>query len=138
MAVLAYLDLGAPFTTPPLGHDPSSGGVSLQANFTIGSASAIPATSTAVQAPSVSAWVQTTLDDGLTWSDAANFTFGATSERVLETVHPLESVSTPMTLTDGTLAANSSTETVLGPSWRVKYVVTGSYPTGTTLRIDIV
>jgi hypothetical protein len=37
---------------------------------------------------------------------------------------------------DGTLAANTSKDGLIGPIWRVKYTIAGNYADGTTLRID--
>jgi len=133
MAELASIDIGPPFTTAPVDFVPSAGRINLQANFTVGTPAPVSTTGL-----SVTAWVQTTIDGGLTWIDATNFTFGAVSARLIMTVFPRDSVSVPLAATDGTLAANSAPETVLGPTWRVKYAVSGVYPAGTTLRIDAV
>jgi hypothetical protein len=39
--------------------------------------------------------------------------------------------------TDGTLAANTAKDGVLGALWRVKYTTVGTYAGGTTLNVDI-
>jgi hypothetical protein len=38
--------------------------------------------------------------------------------------------------TDGTLAANTSKDSLIGPIWRVKYTIAGNYADGTTSRVD--
>ena len=45
-------------------------------------------------------------------------------------------VSTEYTPTDGTLAPNTSKDGLVGPIWRVKYTVVGTYTEGTILRVD--
>jgi hypothetical protein len=38
--------------------------------------------------------------------------------------------------TDGTLAANTSKDGLIGPIWRVKYTIAGNYADGTTSRVN--
>lgn len=99
--------------------------IALQANLTYGSGGT-----------TISAWVQTSLDGGLTAIDVANFSFTTSSARVAMVVSALTTVATPQALTDGTLTANTAVGAPLGTHWRVKYTTTGTYAGSTTLRID--
>ena len=87
---------------------------------------------------SITAWVQTSLDGGLTASDVTNFAFTTASARVGAQVSALTAIGTPVALTDSTLASNSSAAAPIGPLWRVKYTSVGTYAGGTTLRVDAV
>lgn len=97
----------------------------VQANFTYGSGGA-----------TVNAYVQTTIDNGATWVDIAQFSFTTASARVLFNLNSQTSVTAQYTATDGTLTANTVKDGILGPLFRVKLVTTGTYA-GTTLRIDV-
>ncbi|MBT9173443.1 MAG: hypothetical protein DDT21_01844 [Syntrophomonadaceae bacterium] len=83
------------------------------------------------------AWVQTSLDDGTTWIDIAEFTFTtATATRVYSL--DITAVTTQYTPTEGTLTANTSRSGILGDKFRVKYTTTGTYAGSTTLTISSV
>lgn len=85
----------------------------------------------------ISAWAQTSLDEGLTWCDVANFSFTTSAARFIFNVSALTPKTTEVTPTDGSLTANTAIDGVLGPLWRVKYTSTGTYAGGTALRIDM-
>lgn len=99
----------------------------IQGNFTYGSGGT-----------TFSAWVQTSLDGGLTWTDVANFSGTTSSTRTIFNPSTIVGIIAPITPTDGTLTANTAIDGVLGNQWRVKYTTTGTYAGGTTLRIDLV
>lgn len=101
--------------------------VILQGNFTYGSGGT-----------SVDAWVQTSLDGGSTWEDVANFHFTTSSQRFIYNLNSGTSVTTEYTPTDGTLAANTSKDGIIGNLWRVKFTSVGTYAGGTTLRVDMI
>jgi hypothetical protein len=99
--------------------------MALQANFTYGSGGT-----------SANAWVQTSLDSGITWIDIANFSFATASLRKVINLNPALSVPS-FSPTDGTLAPPDSVKDgIFGNFWRVKYTTVGVYAGGTTLRID--
>ncbi len=83
----------------------------------------------------VDAWLQTTLDGGLTWIDIANWHF---TTAVGTTIYNL-AVTTALSITptDGALAANTVVDGVLGPQFRVKWATTGTYAGATSLAIDV-
>lgn len=83
------------------------------------------------------AWVQTSIDEGTSWTDVANFHFTTASARFLFNLSALTPKTTEYTPTDGTLAANTSIDGILGPLWRAKYTTTGTYAGGTILRVDV-
>lgn len=102
------------------------GNVLVQCNFTYGSGGT-----------TADAWVQTSADGGSTWVDAANCHFTTSSLRELYNLSALTAVTTAYTATDGTLAANTAKDGMIGPRWRVKYTTTGTYAASTTLQVDI-
>lgn len=101
--------------------------ITLQANFTWGSGGT-----------TADAYVQTSLDDGVTWCDIANFHFTTASLRKFFNLSALTAVTTQGTPSDGSLTANTAVDGVLGTQYAVKYVTTGTYAGGTTLRIDAI
>lgn len=86
---------------------------------------------------SADAWLQTTIDGGVTWTDVANFHFTTSSARFVYNLSSATPVTTEYTPTDGTLSANTAKDGVIGSMWRVKYTTVGTYAGGTTLRIDV-
>ena len=128
MQLLRPITIANAIATPAVGEVANIGfaphNLTLQATFTYGSGS------------TTDAYVQTTLDGGLTWMDIANFHFttsSATSVINLSAATPQTSQKTPG---DGTLTSNTAVDGVLGPRFRVKYKSSGTYAGGTTLRID--
>jgi hypothetical protein len=85
----------------------------------------------------VTAWVQTSLDGGGTWTDVACFQFLLASARLLFNLSALTAVTTQYTPTDGALAVNTAKDGLIGSMWRVKYTTTGTYAGNTTLEIDL-
>lgn len=87
---------------------------------------------------SAKAYVQTTLDGGVTWIDIMSFAFaGVTASKVSAVVYTT-ALAPAITPTDGTLADNTILSGLLGSQIRVKYVTTGTYAGGTTLALDAV
>ena len=86
----------------------------------------------------IDAWVQTSFDGAVTWTDVANFHWTTSGSRFLYNLSSLTAVATEYTPTDGTLAANTAKDGLLGTHWRVKYTTTGTYAGGTILRVDAV
>lgn len=86
---------------------------------------------------SADAWVQTSVD-GDDWVDVANFHFTTSTAKFLFNISALTPVTTEYTPTDGTLAANTCKDGVLGTLWRVKYTTVGTYAGGTVLRVDAI
>ena len=83
------------------------------------------------------AWVQTTLDGGVTWVDIANFAFTTTTaNRAYHlTAAAVTSIATP---TDGTLADNTSVNGLLGDRFRVKLTTTGTYTGASSFTIHAI
>ena len=99
--------------------------LTLQANFVYGSAGT-----------TVDAYVQMSLDNGVTWCDVANFHFTTASARKVFNLSSLTPVTTQATPSDGALASNTAVDGLFGPLLCVKYVTTGTYAGGTTLTVD--
>jgi hypothetical protein len=85
---------------------------------------------------SADAWVQTSVDGGNSWIDIANFHFTTASAKFFYNLSPNTVISTQYTPTDGTLAANTSKDGIVGTMFRVKYTTVGTYAGGTVMRID--
>lgn len=100
--------------------------VCVQANFTYGSGGT-----------TVDAYLQTSIDGGLTWIDIAQFHFTTASARFLYNLNSQTSVTTEYTPTDGTLAANTAKDGITGPLYQVKIASAGTYAGNTSLRIDV-
>lgn len=77
-------------------------------------------------------YVQTSLDQGSTWLDVAQAHFTTASATKVFNLSALTPVTPPVSPGDGTLAANTAQDGVIGPRWRTKTVVAGTYA-GTTL-----
>ena len=98
----------------------------VQANFTYGSGGT-----------TLNAYLQTSLDGGVTWIDIAQFSFATASARFVYNLSSLTPVTTEYTPTDGTLSSNTAKDGILGPLFQVKLASTGTYA-GSNLRIDVV
>jgi len=81
--------------------------------------------------------LQTSFDDGLTPVDICNFSFTTASLRALMNLSSLLVVSSPLIPTDGALAANTASGTLIGHLLRLKYSTTGTYAGGSALRVDV-
>jgi hypothetical protein len=109
----------AKFNAPPRS-------LAVQANFTYGSGGT-----------TVDAYLQTSLDGGVTWTDIAQFHFTTASARFVYNLNSQTPVTTEYTPTDGSLTANTAKDGILGPQVRAKYSSTGTYGGTTSLSIDI-
>lgn len=101
-------------------------GLSIQARLAYGSGGT-----------TITAWVQTSLDGGVTWNDVAAFGFTTASSTKVMNVNSQTPALTPITITDGTLANDTAKDGMVGPQWRVKYTTTGTYAGNTQLFIDV-
>lgn len=86
----------------------------------------------------VKAYVQTSLDGGVTWVDVACFAFALAAATRLHGVHIYTAPGVNVTPTDGALADNTVLNGYLGDRLRVKYVTTGTYTGATSLAITAV
>ncbi len=88
-------------------------------------------------ATTVDAYVQTTLNGGITWFDVANFHFTTASATKYQNVNGDTAVNASATLTAQTLTNDTSINGFLGDQLRVVITSVGTYGPGTQLRIDI-
>ena len=104
----------------------SAKSATIQCNFVYGSGGT-----------SADLWVQTSVDGGTTWTDIAECGFTTSSVRKLYNLSGLTPVTTVYPATDGTLAANTAKDGILGTWYRAKWTTVGTYA-GTTLTVDVV
>jgi hypothetical protein len=87
---------------------------------------------------SVDVYLQTSLDGGLTWIDIANFHFTTSPATAIYNLSAATPKTTAVTPTDGSLAANTSVDGILGAQFRAKLVSVGTYAGATTIAVDLV
>jgi hypothetical protein len=83
----------------------------------------------------VTAYVQSTTDDGATWFDVACFQFANTPGKKAFDLSNGTPVTTEATLTNGSLSANTCVDGIIGDRLRVLYGSTGTYSGSTQLTI---
>jgi hypothetical protein len=86
----------------------------------------------------IDVWVQTSIDGGSNWTDIANFHWTTAGGRFLFNLSSATPVTTQYTATDGTLAANTCKDGLLGNMYRAKFTTTGTYAANTAVRITVV
>ena len=84
------------------------------------------------------AFMQTSLDGGTVWQDVAQAAFTTASATKQFNVSGLTPKLTPATPGDGTLAADTAVDSVIGPMWRMKVVSVGVYGASTQVVARIV
>jgi hypothetical protein len=84
------------------------------------------------------AFVQTSLDQGVTWIDIMCFAFTTATASKVSAVSSDIALTAGTTPGDGTLADNTIVNGLLGDRFRVKYISTGTYTGATTLEVDYV
>jgi hypothetical protein len=83
---------------------------------------------------SLDAYLQTTVDNGETWIDIANWNFTTSSARVIHVIGMAYPQVEAYTALDGSIAANTIKDGILGSLLRVKLTTTGTYA-ATTIEI---
>ncbi|MCL6710221.1 hypothetical protein M8R20_24795 [Pseudomonas sp. R2.Fl] len=87
---------------------------------------------------SVDVYLQTSLDGGQSWIDIANFHFTTASGAAIFNLSALTPKTTAVTPTDGSLAANTCVDGILGAQFRTKIVSVGTYTGDSTIAVDLV
>jgi hypothetical protein len=87
---------------------------------------------------SVDAYVQTSIDGGATWVDIANFHFTTSTATKVAVIARNIALAAAITPTDGSLAANSKVDGLLGDRIRLKYSSSGTYGGWTYLAVSAV
>ena len=82
-------------------------------------------------------FLQTSVDNGSTWIDIAQFAHTTTSVTKISSVRPYIAVAANITPTDGSLADNTILDGLIGDRLRVKTVVVGSYAGTSTLDVNL-
>jgi hypothetical protein len=80
----------------------------------------------------VTAYLQTTFDQGNTWCDIAAIQFTTANGASVVNLSGMQPLTTPATPTDGSLTAGTVVDGPLGDQLRVKVISTGTY-TGQSL-----
>jgi hypothetical protein len=86
----------------------------------------------------VKAWVQTSLDNGVTWVDIMNFAFTTAAASKVSKTSLSAVLAAGVTPTDGTMADNTILDGLLGDRVRVKWTSTGTYAGATSLKVTAV
>jgi hypothetical protein len=85
------------------------------------------------------AYVQTSLDGGVTWMDIICFAFTTSALSKVSAVSAdvafAASAYVPIAPTDGSLTDNTSIQGIFGDRFRLKYVTTGIYSGATSLAV---
>jgi hypothetical protein len=102
--------------------------LTLQATFTFGSG----------VGTTCNCFAQTSIDGGSHWVDVASFSFGTASESYIFNLSSETPVTSQYTPTDGTLAANTCVDGILGNLFRCKFSTTGTYGGNTSLAVDAI
>lgn len=84
------------------------------------------------------AFIQTSLDGGVTWIDIMCFAFTTSAATKVSAVVATTALTAGITPTDGSLTDNTIVSGLLGDRVRVKYVTTGTYTGATSLEIDAI
>lgn len=84
---------------------------------------------------SADAYLQTSYDGGETWADIANFHTTAAATKLIN-LSSLTPVTTQVTPTDGSLAANTAVDGIIGDQLRVKYTSVGTWVAG-NLEVNV-
>lgn len=84
------------------------------------------------------AWVQSSVDAGVTWHDVACFKFLAASKRSMYNLSARTPVLVLATPGDGVLADDTALDGLLGDRLRVKWTSTGVYTGATRLFLNCV
>lgn len=85
----------------------------------------------------VDAYVQTSIDGSASWVDVVNFHFTVSASRAVVLVESV-ALAAAVTPVDGSLAANTLVNGLLGDRLRVVYASTGTYGGATSLTISAV
>lgn len=114
-------------TTPPLLAFYGANYLAVEAKFLYGAGGT-----------SVDAYIQTSLDYGVTWVDVMNFSFTTAAASKISAICSRIALAAAITPTDGTLTSNTILNGLVGDRLRVKYVTVGTYTGATSLYISAV
>lgn len=82
------------------------------------------------------AYVQTTIDDGLSFFDVANFHFTTSAGKGAFNLSSLTPVTTQLTVfNNGALTSNTAVDGIIGSQWRVILTTTGTYAGATAIAV---
>ena len=79
----------------------------------------------------VKAYVQTSLDDGVSWIDIASFAFTTADAVKISSVDTATALTAATVPTDGTLTDDTVKNGIIGDALRVKTITTGTYAAST-------
>lgn len=82
---------------------------------------------------SVKVTIETSLDQGTTWTEVARIAFGAASEQNVINLSGLTPKTTPVT--PGTLSDDTCLDGIMGDRWRARIITVGTYTGNTSLSL---
>ncbi len=86
----------------------------------------------------VTVYIQTSIDNGVTWLDVMSFQFTTAAATKVSACSLDVALAAAVTPTTGSLAANTILNGLLGNQFRAQYVTTGTYSGATSIKVDIV
>lgn len=86
----------------------------------------------------IDVYVQTSLDEGTTWRDIAQWSWTTASDNKAYNLSGQTDKTTAVAATDGALSANTSVAGFLGDRFRVKLVSVGTYAGSTVVSVRAV
>jgi len=86
----------------------------------------------------VNVYVQTSLDQGVTWVDIMNFLFTTAAATKISAVVATTALAAVIAPSDGALTSNTILSGLLGERFRIKWVTTGTYSGATSLQVDLI
>ena len=87
---------------------------------------------------SVDAYVQTSVDGGVSWIDIMQFSFAGVALTKVSAVALSTALAPAVAPVDGALTANTILNGLFGDRLRLKYVTVGIYSGATSLKVDAV
>ncbi len=83
-------------------------------------------------------FLQTSLDNGATWKDIANHAFLLAAAKKFSAVNGITALAPALGVSDGALADDTILSGLIGDSFRVKVITTGTYTGATSIAVSVI